>query len=531
MSDPNLRQTVLINTIRECAEQSPNQTAIQEVDGLSVTWSEVYRESLRRASAFERLGVVAGETVLTMLPNAVDSYFTWLGVAWLRAIEVPINTSHKGRMLEYMVTYSEARILVVAERYLDTLIDVAGRLSGVELVVVPDATGPLPALPIRTLDRAEFLAGVAADDDRPNPDPHDIAAMIYTSGTTGPSKGVLVPWTELFLFAEHLCGELVPPHGAYYSVYPPCHISGKSALFYAASSSARLVLRDGFSASRFWSDIREFDCTSVMLIGPMAAILMAAPAEPDDAENPLQNVSLGPLPARLDDFKRRFGVRVTTAYGSTEIGLPLVGGWDLPNSRTCGRVRTGFPGYEARIVDVNDQPLDPGQVGELVIRSREPWALCAGYFGRAKETAEAWRNGWFHTGDAFMADAEGWFYFVDRIKDTIRRRGENISSFEVEECVNQHPAVAESVAVAVPSELGEDDILVVARVRPGHPLTPDELAAFLVDTAPKFMVPRYVEFVDEFPRTETTHRIRKMELRKRGVTASTWDRSRTRAVT
>jgi crotonobetaine/carnitine-CoA ligase len=520
-------ELMLTELLRQRAEDEPDAIAIQEVTGRTLTWAQAFEDSLCWAEALRRVGLDAGATVASMLPNCADAYFCWLGVARLSAIEAPINTSYKGRMLEYMVENSTARVLVVAERFLSQLVDIADRLTHVEVVVVPDAVGELPALPFRVVARTEFLDGVAPDHSLARLQPHDIATMIYTSGTTGPSKGVLVPWAELFAFVDHAAPGMVPEHGAYYSTYPPFHISGKSALYNAVLYNARLVLREGFSARNFWSDVRAFDCTSVMLVGPLAAILLAAPPQPDDADNPLQNVSLGPLPADLDGFKKRFGVRVSTAYGTTEIGLPLGSGWDIPNSRTCGQVKPGYPGYEARVVDEHDQPLGPGQVGELVIRSDAPWALCAGYYGMPDKTAEAWRNGWFHTGDAFMIDEDGWFYFVDRLKDTIRRRGENISSFEVEACVNDHPAVAESVALAVPSELGEDEILVVVRLQTDQSLTPAELVAFLDEHAPGFMVPRYVEFIDEFPKTDATQRVRKVELRKRGISAATWDRERT----
>jgi crotonobetaine/carnitine-CoA ligase len=515
---------VLTELLMRRAIESPDATAIQEVTGRTLTWGEALSESLRWAAAFRRVGVDAGQTVLTMMPNCADALFVWLGVSWLAAIEAPVNTSYQGRMLEYVLSSTGSRVLVVAERYLPQLVEVASVLDDADLVIVPDSDGQLPSLPFRAVGREEFLNEAVAEPITPGPQPHDIAAMIYTSGTTGPSKGVLVPWTELFMFSDYAAEGMVPAGGAYYSMYPPFHISGKMALFNAALYDARVVLRESFSARHFWSDIRTFDCTTVMLVGPLASMLIAAPPRPDDADNPLKNVHLGPLPADLEGFKRRFGVRVATAYGSTEIGLPLVSGWDLPNSLTCGRVKAGFPGYEARVVDEHDQPVPAGQVGELVVRSDAPWALNAGYFGMPEKSAEAWRNGWFHTGDAFTIDEEGWFYFVDRLKDTIRRRGENISSFEVEACVNDHPSVEESVAVAVPSELGEDEILVVVRVRKGATLTPADLVAFLDERAPRFMVPRYVEFTDELPRTDATQRIRKVELRKRGIGPATWDR-------
>jgi crotonobetaine/carnitine-CoA ligase len=189
-------------------------------------------------------------------------------------------------------------------------------------------------------------------------------------------------------------------------------------------------------------------------------------------------------------------------------------------------LKTGWPRYEAKIVDEHDLEVPTGTVGELVVRSADPWVLTRGYHGMPDVTAAAWRNGWFHTGDGFMVDEDGWFYFVDRIKDAIRRRGENISSFEVEAHVNEHPAVQESAAVGVPSELGEDEIKVAVVVRAGETLDPAALVEFLAPRMPRFMIPRYVEIVDALPKTDATMRTRKVELRERRVSPSTWDRER-----
>jgi crotonobetaine/carnitine-CoA ligase len=282
-------------------------------------------------------------------------------------------------------------------------------------------------------------------------------------------------------------------------------------------------LRDVFSLTEFWSDIRTHGVTATGIIGVIASFLMSVPRAPDDADSPLKSCSMGPLVANVDEFKERFGVRVSTGYGMTEIGAPLASdGWNLANATSCGRVRTGYPGYEVRVVDEHDEPVGPGVVGELVVRASEPWVLNVGYYNMPAETAAAWRNGWFHTGDGFRYDEEGNFYFVDRIKDAIRRRGENISSFEVEAYVARHPAVQEVAALGVPAEHGEDEVKICVVVRPGATLDPQELIEFLAPDMPRFMVPRYVEIVEQLPKTPT-HRVRKVELRA-GTGTGTWDR-------
>ncbi|HET7654669.1 MAG TPA: AMP-binding protein [Acidimicrobiales bacterium] len=522
-------EIVLTDMLRRRAREAPDEVAVQEVGGRELTWRDVLDESLRWADAYRRTGVVAGEHVATMMPNSVDAYFAWLGVAWLRAIEVPVNNMYRARMLEYLVRDSGARIVVVSARFLDRLVEVSDALDAVELAVVPDADGSLPELPFRALTGAEFLAAATSDPSIDGPAYWDVAAMIYTSGTTGPSKGVLVPWAEQFTFSVGLPDDYLRPGGAYYSVYPAFHVSGKNALYNAAMYDARLVLRETFSPNEFWDDIRAYRCTTAGLVGPMAALLLMMPPSDADRDHPLRSVALGPLPPTLDAFKERFGVRVCTGYGMTEIGAPLTSGWELPNHRTCGRLKTGWPHYEAKIVDEHDCDVPPGTVGELVVRSADPWVLTRGYHGMPEATATAWRNGWFHTGDGFTVDEDGWFYFVDRMKDAIRRRGENISSFEVEALVNEHPAVQESAAVGVPSELGEDEIKVAVVVKAGEALDPAGLIEFLEPRMPRFMVPRYVEIVDALPKTDATMRTRKVELRDRSVTASTWDREAAQA--
>jgi crotonobetaine/carnitine-CoA ligase len=229
----------------------------------------------------------------------------------------------------------------------------------------------------------------------------------------------------------------------------------------------------------------------------------------------------------IEDFERRFGVRVATGYGQTETGMAVTTGWDHGPWANCGRIREDYPWPEVRIADEFDEPVPDGDIGEMLVRSAEPWALNVGYHKMPEQTAAAWRNGWFHTGDAFRRDADGWFYFVDRLRDTIRRRGENISSFEVETLVAEHPSVRECAAIGVPAPLGEDDVFVAVIVDDAASFDPAALLTFLEPRMPRFMLPRYVEVVDDLPRTEASMRVRKHELRTRGVTGATWDREAT----
>jgi crotonobetaine/carnitine-CoA ligase len=256
----------------------------------------------------------------------------------------------------------------------------------------------------------------------------------------------------------------------------------------------------------------------------MTSLVWSAEPRPDDADTPVRSVILGPMIPDMEAFERRFGVRVATCYGQTEIGVPVATGWDHGPWANCGRVREDYPWPEVRLVDEHDEPVATGEVGEMVVRTREPWALNGGYYKMPEQTVEAWRNGWFHTGDAFRRDEDGWFYFVDRMKDAIRRRGENISSFEVENHVLEHPGVVDCAAVGIRTRHGDEEVLAAVVAKDAASFDPAELLDFLVPRMPRFMLPRYVRVVDDLPRNETTSRVRKQHLRDEGVTPTTWDR-------
>lgn len=522
------REVVLPRLIAQRAQSQPDALFLQDVAGGSRTYGELHTKAQGWAAALGSVGVSAGGTCLTMLPTSFEAVETWLGIGWLRAIEVPINTAYRGRMLGYVVENSRAEVMVVAERYLDRL---AEALEDTEsllrlLVVVGDdddlVVSGLPA-GIDVVTAEQLLASAGAVGDLPEPAPWDIAAILYTSGTTGPSKGVLVPWAQLYATATG-CYPLedLGPDDAYYCPFPLFHVSGKGPITSMAAAGGRVVLREVFDTGSFWKDIEAFGCTTTLLLGAMANFVYRQEPRPDDAATPLRNVLMVPLIPEVEQFNQRFGTRVCTTFNMTEISCPIVSdGWNLVNASSCGRVR---PGYSVRVVDEHDQEVPPGQLGELVVRADEPWTLMAGYWGMPDKTVEAWRNQWLHTGDGFTVDEAGNFSFVDRQKDAIRRRGENISSMEVEVEVNEHPDVLESAAIAVPSEWGEDEVKVVAVVKPGRELRPEALIEFLTPRMPRFMVPRYLEFVDELPKTPT-EKVRKAQLRETALNERTWDRT------
>ena len=492
------------------AETMPDALCLVDAEtGQRTTYGDLWQDSLRMAGRLRALGISPGDVVATMLPHSVSTYRVWFALALLGATEVPIGTRYRGRLLDHLLRDSAAVALVVDLARTPELEDaLADRPPGVVL-----------------LDPGNLLEGPVPEPRSLRlPQLHDVSTVIYTSGTTGPSKGVLVPWGQVH---ATVTGAFPPgtmaPGKVVYGPFPPNHVGGRLFACLGIEHGVPTVLRHTFSASAFWSDVEQHGCTTVGLVAAMASILLEAEPTTGDGRNSLHDVLVVPLIARHDELARRFGVRVCTSFNMTEVSIPIATGWTIGDWRSCGSVREGPPGYRLRLVDEADRPVAVGEVGELVCRTDSPWAMNAGYLGRPAETAAAWRNGWFHTGDAFRCDADGHYYFVDRAKDAIRRRGENISSFEVEQEVLDHPDVEACAAIGVPADLGEEEVKVFVVRRLGSGLTADELVAHVAARAAKFMVPRFVEFVDELPVTEGTGRVRKAELReleRRRVVAS-----------
>jgi carnitine-CoA ligase len=487
------------------------------------TYREIDRLASRLANGLARLGVSRGDTVLLMLNNSVDFIGLWCALGKLGAIEVPVNCSYKGQLLARVMTDSRARLVIADAEYLPRFADVATELTSIETIVVHDADDAAPPLA-----QARMLPfGVVADA----PDvfeavplkPWDKAAIMYTSGTTGPSKGVMISHGHAYEYARGVIDMIeIKQSDIYYAPLPLFHIAGQWAVVYAAAiAGATAVLPDTFSASHFWATVRRYRATCSFLLGAMANLLYRQAPAPDDADNPLDRVLVVPLIPEVEPFNRRFGCRVSTTWGGTEMNCPTRSGFDLPNNRTCGRVDERL--YEVRIVDANDNELPPGVPGEAVVRPKLPWITMAGYWNRPDWTVAAWRNLWLHTGDMLMKDAAGNLYFVDRTKDAIRRRGENISSMEVEQEINAHPDVLECAVIPVASAETEQEVMAIVVPKPGRRIAPEALIAFLEPRMAYFMVPRYLEFATELPKTPTG-KIQKFGLRERGLTSATWDR-------
>jgi carnitine-CoA ligase len=517
--DDRLLPQLVAQRAREC----PDRVYIQHVDGDALTFGELHDSALRWAAAYRSAGIERGDRVMTMLPLSLDFYASALGLAWVLAVEAPINTQYRGLLLVHALRNAQPRVVVVQEQFVGHLMEVADELDFRPLLVVVGAEEPPRGSHYPVVTMQQFLADVEEVADLDGPEVWDVASIMYTSGTTGPSKGVIMPWGQMREIASRAYPfDEFNENDRYYMASVTYHMNAKAAAFTMAMLRGQLVIRDRLSVTNFFTDIARYKCTIASLFGAAAQMLCSADPTPDDAKTPLRYVFMAPLLADVEGFMRRFDLTVTTGYGMTEIGPVITGKASNDSCRSAGRLRSG---YQARLVDEHDYEVADGDVGELIIRSDEPWKLNQGYFGMPEESLRAWRNGWFHTGDAFCKDSSGDFYFVDRLKDSIRRRGENISSFEVESIVNTHTDIAESAAVAVPSELGEDDVKIVAVRKPNAHLSEVALIDYLAPIMPRFMIPRYVEFVDELPKTPTD-RIQKGVLRSAGITERTWDRER-----
>lgn len=511
--------------IADRAQTTPDAVFAEEINGRSATYADLNAKGRQWAGLLQLLDVGAGDRVLTMLPTGLHTFEVWAGCASLRAMEVPVNIQYLGELLEYQINDAQASVIIIADQWLPRLVDIAERCAHLETVIVHGSESDTSSLPFRVLAADAELANAPDPGELEPPQPHDIAAIVYTSGTTGPSKGVLVPWAQLYSTAvgAGAPGEL-DSDDVLYLPFPSYHISARSPAYQMLLCGGKVVVKETFATDEFWPDIRQYGCTFAILIFTMAQFIWNLPAQEDDADNPLRRLLMVPPLPNVDEFAARYDISVRTMFNMTEVSVPISTGWTIDDPASCGTARAGF---DCRLVDANDMEVPSGTIGELLVRADEPWVLNAGYWNKPDQTAAAWRNGWFHTGDAFIQDEAGRFYFVDRFKDAIRRRGENISSMEVEGIVNSHPCVAESAAIGVPSNVGEDDVMCFVVTAPGTEVAPTELVDYLNERLPRFMVPRYLEFVDELPKTPTA-KIRKIELRTRGVTETTWDRNANR---
>ena len=507
----------------------------------SWTHHDLPRLAAARAATLRAAGVGRGDRVAVMLSNRIELIELVVACGWLGAAAVPINTAAMGPQIGYVLLDCAPRLLVIESGFVDRL--PTAELGGAALEtiwVVDDAiaaeTTRRGAIPGAATTGATVASGIACVPLPPLPDgsgdaipaadaaiaPSDTLAVLYTSGTTGPAKGVLCSHAQLHWWGVHSADVLgVGADDVLCTTLPLFHINALNTFAQASLAGCRVAYEPRFSASAFWPTMRTRGATVVYLLGAMVPILLAQPAAAAERAHRVR-IGLAPgVPASAAAaFRERSGVPLLEGYGSTETNFVIAGAIDRPRAGCMGWLR---PGFDARVVDASDAELPDGEAGELILRAEQPFAFASGYFGRPEATIAAWRNLWFHTGDRVVREADGAFRFVDRLKDAIRRRGENISSYEVEQVLHGHPAVAAVAVYPVRSELAEDEVMAAVVARDGASIDPAALVAFCSDRLPRFAIPRYVEVVADLPRTENG-KVQKFRLRERGITAAAWDR-------
>jgi crotonobetaine/carnitine-CoA ligase len=482
-----------------------------KMPGVRVSWADFHAGCLRLARGYREGGLGPGDRVAIMLPNCPEFLFAHFGSLFAGLTPVPLNTGQRGDALRHLLTDSGVRGIVVDDSLWEAYADASIGLGIVEIVRGRPVDRTSIAL-------AEVLAGPATDA------PADAEGtgfgVLYTSGTTGPPKGVvptradISPLLAMWQAMDVKAGETI------YTCLPlfhgnPLGLSVLGAIFL----DAKIAVSDRFSARRFWDETRAFEAVEFNHVGAIIPILLKQPPRPDDADNPVRTVlSAGCPPEAWEPFEKRFGVRIVEQFSMVDAP-----GYLINLGGRVGSMGKPVAGCEAVILDEAGRELPADGVGELCLRAAE--GRTHYYLNAPDETEEAYRDGWFHTGDLARRDPEGFFFYAGRRKESMRRRGENVSAWEIENVVNAHPAVLSSAAHAVPSPLGEDDIKVVVVLQPGATLSPAELVAHCEGRMATYAVPRYVEVVDEIP-TTPTQRPRYAELKRRGATPGTWDRDR-----
>jgi len=499
------------------------------------TYSDALQLTRSYARALRTAKVGHGSHVALLMANHPNMLWTMFALAWLGEVAVPINTAAKGDLLQYFLNHSKSDTLVVDAALLPVVISALQHTPKVRRVIVNHGSAVID-LPKLSADGREWysLSTILENFSIALPEEEavfsDTQIVMYTSGTTGPSKGVICTQAMEQTGGIFMANQMnYGPEDVLYTCLPLFHANAIRVTVTAAIwSGASVALSRKFSATNFWREIRKYGATQFNSLGAMANILIQIPPAESDNNHRVRICNIVPaLPTvQLQAFEKRFGLRVTSLYGSTELCCPVYATTETPADKwpTCGRI---IPPFEMKVVDDDDFELPLGSVGEWVIRCAEPWHYFPGYLDMPAETLSAWRNGWFHSGDRGYIDKEGFCYFVDRKKETVRRRGENISSYEVEMIICTHSAVLETAVVPVPAELGEDDVLAFVVLRDGASISETELIHFCEEKMAAFMVPRFLRFIDRLPKTPS-EKVEKYLLKQQGELEreSLWDREK-----
>lgn len=495
---------------------------LYEFAGQQISYSQAINVAARGAHTLALLGIHPGDRVAIMCGNKAEFFEIFLGAAWLGAIAVPLNVALKGSQLEHMLANSGAALIACEEQYVSRFETIDLKLTSLQRVVLLDAASvtaqSVPGCTISTWELANDEAPAGPSNAS------DPLAILYTSGTTGVSKGVLCTHAQYFWWGYHSANILEISEGErLHTTLPVFHTNALSTFFQALLTGSSAFFGAKFSASGFLSAIQSTKANITYLLGAMVPILLTTPPNPQDTNHNLRVILAPGVPAKdAQAFEERFGTTLIDGFASTESNFVIGAQASERKPGTMGKLR---PGFSAKIVDEFETSVPDGTPGELLLRADEANTFAAGYYEMPEKTVEAWQDLWLHTGDRVVRDEDGYYIFRDRIKDVIRRRGENISSFEVEQAIGSHPAVESAAVFPVRSDLAEDEVMVSVVLRKGKTLDPAELIDHCQPLISYFAVPRYVDFVSSLPMTENG-KVRKFMLREEGVTPTTWDRDK-----
>jgi carnitine-CoA ligase len=525
-------QRTVPEMLRRQAERHGDRTLFI-CGGEQWSYAEARSIAARYAGVLLAAGIAPGDRVALLCGNRPELLRLILGCAWAGAVSVPLNAAVRGFPLQHMLSNSGAKILATEAELLpalDTIDMKALPLTRVWVIGAPGTAGVPPALSAEERAGRPRAQAVAIEplpppgDEAPPlaPGPGDLFTILYTSGTTGLSKGVCCPHAQYFWWGAYTGWQLGVGEGdVLHTPLPLFHTNALNCFFQALLHGATQVVEPRFSVSGFWPVLAQSGATVTYLLGAMVPMLLSRPPSPAEREHRVR-VALAPgVPANFHEpFTSRTGIVLLDGFGSTESNLIIA---SRPDDRKPGYMGLLVPGFDARVVDDADNDVADGEAGELIIRADEPFSIANGYFAMPEKTVEAWRNLWLHTGDRVVRETDGYYRFVDRMKDVIRRRGENISSYEVEQVLGGHPAVALAAVFPVSSELAEDEVMAAIVLKDGARVSEEELVRFCENRMPYFAVPRFVELTETLPRTESG-KVQKYKLRERGRTAATWDR-------
>lgn len=526
---------VLPKILREQAKKLGKKPFLQFGYKNPLSFYQTNKLSNKIANGLLKLGISKGDKVAVYMPNSDDYVITWFGILKMGAVMVPINTAYKMDFLQYIIDSSDSKVLFIAEEYLDRMPSIAKRIPQLKHIIVWTRNGSEKFFRHgfnfkKMQSYTKFIDSQSSSEPGAEITFMDHARLMYTSGTTGRSKGVMRPCAADYSSARNYAEIMdVGPDDVCFTCLPLFHSNAMVMTVYPALiKGAKTVVEEKYSASQFWNWIKDHGITKFNIVGTISYFLWNTPPVPKEKQHNVKLVLGSPAPHDIiQDFMKRFNIKFMEGYGLTEIGQCT---WTRPGEPfrvgSCGKEA---PGYEIIIANTEtDEEVPRGEIGEILVRPRTPNVMLHYYYKMPEKTVQDFRNFWFHTGDAGRMDKDGYIYFVDRVKDYIRRRGENISSFEVEKIFNSYPDIEESAAIGLKADSGkyaEDELMIVIIPKKGKKIDHVKLLKFLEPKMPYFMIPRFIRFVKSLPKTGT-QRVQKNKLREQGITKDTWDREK-----